>query len=357
MYAITLDRDPRAIPDLAPEALRKLSTLVGSEPVRRPVPPPPPVKEGLPPVPIPPPAPGVDQGAVVVLLESLTPETRSSAKVPEGDPPDRPEAPQVDVPRPLVAPLSTPGLQRYYYGVAVSARGRHGPHSGLLPIPLGPTSSAPSEPTIEVKETSVTVRWNPPADARGQTAPPDPDVLPSRSLIPSPPATNYDVYEVPRNASADGPLTVPTPLTSTPVVATEFTQQNITLGAERCFFVRAVDSVDGVNVRGPASPVACAPFADTFAPSPPRDLLAASVPGAISLIWETSEANDVAGYLVLRAEAGGDTLTTLIDAPTTALRYRDEAVKSGTRYVYAIVAVDKAGNRSEESNRAEETAR
>ena len=42
---------------------------------------------------------------------------------------------------------------------------------------------------------------------------------------------------------------------------------------------------------------------------------------------------------------------------TGALRYRDDAVKSGVRYVYTVVAIDKSGNRSSESNRVEETAR
>ena len=40
----------------------------------------------------------------------------------------------------------------------------------------------------------------------------------------------------------------------------------------------------------------------------------------------------------------------------TATTYRDETVKPGVRYIYAVVAVDKAGNRSAESNRVEETA-
>jgi hypothetical protein len=39
--------------------------------------------------------------------------------------------------------------------------------------------------------------------------------------------------------------------------------------------------------------------------------------------------------------------------------YRDETVRVGTRYVYAVIAVDRAvpANVSPQSNRAEETAR
>jgi fibronectin type 3 domain-containing protein len=149
---------------------------------------------------------------------------------------------------------------------------------------------------------------------------------------------------------------MPTPLTAEPVAATEFSQSGITLGTERCFYIRAVDIVDGVHVRGPASPSACADFADTFAPNAPRELVAVSVAGGVNLIWEPSDSKDVAGYLVLRSEAGGATLTALNSAPLTTPSYRDQAVQAGVRYVYAVVAVDRAGNRSPESNRVEETA-
>ena len=46
-------------------------------------------------------------------------------------------------------------------------------------------------------------------------------------------------------------------------------------------------------------------------------------------------------------------------APITATSYEDKTVKAGVRYIYAIVAVDKASppNRSAPSPRVEETAR
>jgi hypothetical protein len=174
--------------------------------------------------------------------------------------------------------------------------------------------------------------------------------------VPGPPPTTFDVFEVARNAPADAPPAIPVPLTPEPVSATEFTQDGITLGGERCFLVRAVDIVEGVHVRGPASPVECVSFADVFPPSPPKEVVAVAVPGGVNLLWEPSGAKDVAGYLVLRAEAPGATLTPLMTTPVTTLSYRDESVRPGVRYVYAVVAVDAAGNRSAESNRVEETA-
>jgi hypothetical protein len=354
VYALTLDGAPD-LTRIDPEDLREAAALIATEAVRRPMPPPPPVKEGLPPIPLPPPAPGIDQGEPLVVSELLTPEVRQATILPEprGPAGARDEGDPV---RPLVAPPPGAGLQRFYFAVAVSPRGRYGPQTAVVPAPLGPTSGPPSAPQITVEEDSMMLRWNPPVDARGLGLAGDPEWLPARPTVPGPPPTTYDVYEVPRNAPPDAPVLLPAPLTPEPSAATEFSQSNITLGVERCFAVRAVDIVDGVHVRGPASPVACASFADRFPPSAPRELVAVAVPGGVNLIWEPSDDADVAGYLVLRGEAGSDTLTALTAAPVTTPSYRDETITPGVRYVYAVVAVDRAGNRSAESNRVEETA-
>jgi hypothetical protein len=359
LYAITADHHP-VIKN--PETLRKLSTLVGSEIVRPPVPPPPPPKEGQPAPPPPPPLPGVDQGATVVMHETLTPDARVPVDLTEFESRDRPPATaaavdEADVPRPLIAPIEKSGPERLYYAVSVTSGGRHGPPSAFVPAPLGATSSAPAETTVTVEEKSVTIRWSAPADARGVIEPGDPSLLPAKPLVAGPPTTMYDVYEMPRHATPSAPAEVPAPLTPGPVGTLEFTQSNITLGAERCFVVRPVDILDGIHVRGPASPMACASFEDTFAPAPPGRLDAVATPGTISLIWEASDAADLAGYHVLRAEAGSATLTDLTTEFVLATSYRDETVRPGVRYTYAVIAMDKAGNRSAESNRVEETGR
>jgi hypothetical protein len=359
LYAITADHRPEI---KNPETLRKLSTLVGSEVVRRPLPPLPPPKEGQPAPPPPPPMPGIDQGAMVVIHETLTPDALTPVDLTKFEVgPQRP-APvdaedEADIPRPLVAPLETSGAQRLYYAVSVTSGGRYSPPSGFVPAPLGTTSSAPSVPTVTVNEQSVTIKWAPAADTRGSIEPGDPSLLAAKPIVAGPPPTTYDVYEVARNASPAGPTEVPTPLTPGPVGSLEYTQTGITLGSERCFVVRPVDILNGLHVRGPASPMACASFEDTFPPAPPGQLDAVATPGTISLIWESSAAADLAGYLVLRGEAGSAKLAALTSEPVLGTSYRDDTVKSGVRYAYAVVAVDKVGNRSAESNRVEETAR
>jgi hypothetical protein len=91
----------------------------------------------------------------------------------------------------------------------------------------------------------------------------------------------------------------------------------------------------------------------------PAGLVAEPDPGAISLIWDPNIEEDLAGYLVLRGAPGDATLTSLTDTPIAISRFVDRTVVPGTRYVYAVVAVDSRvplGNTSAESMRIEATA-
>jgi len=64
---------------------------------------------------------------------------------------------------------------------------------------------------------------------------------------------------------------------------------------------------------------------------------------------------DLAGYIVLRGQSQSD-LQPMMPSPITATTFKDD-LAPGTRHVYAIRAVDKAGNMSASSNLVEETAR
>jgi fibronectin type 3 domain-containing protein len=107
------------------------------------------------------------------------------------------------------------------------------------------------------------------------------------------------------------------------------------------------------------SAIACVTPTDLVAPPAPTALAAVASTGAISLIWTGVDAPDLAGYLVLRGSTPDGPLTPLFPTPIRETTYRDTNVTPGTRYVYAVVAVDRASrpNQSPMSNKAEETAR
>ena len=146
------------------------------------------------------------------------------------------------------------------------------------------------------------------------------------------------------------------PLNPTPLTTPSYERAGAPAGSEQCFTVRTV--LGGILESDPAGPV-CITVRDTFPPKAPQGLSAVAGTGMINLIWDANTERDLAGYLVLRGEAPGDTLQPLTPAPIQETTYRDATVKPGVRYVYVVVAVDRATppNRSAPSNKVEETAR
>jgi hypothetical protein len=337
-------------------------TLVGSIPVRRPAEPraEPEDEKGKPakPAPPPPPEPGEDQGARVTLSETLTADMLVPV-APDRKPPV-PPVPAEPVtwfgePRvfPLAGPVPKDEPRRFYLVYGVSRGGNRGGASPRPAVPIGPPPAAPAQPSLEVDEGGIVVSWDVPTGARlpyQERAEGDVLKATTRGMESAQPLA-YLVYRL----SADGPVR----LTEKPVTERTFTDPAVEYGAERCYDVRTVTGQGIVAFESPPSPKACVTPADTFPPAAPTSLAAVAGDGVISLIWIGVDAADVAGYLVLRASDPAGALTPLFDAPIRETTYRDVSAKPGVRYVYAVVAVDKAStpNRSALSNKVEETAR
>lgn len=109
-----------------------------------------------------------------------------------------------------------------------------------------------------------------------------------------------------------------------------------------------------LELEGEASAPVQVTYRDIFPPSAPRGLQAVAVgqlavnPSAglaVDLSWEPSPEDDVAGYNVLRRDAGAGGAGTLLNAaPVLAPAYRDTTVAAGRQYVYQVTAVDSHGN-------------
>jgi fibronectin type 3 domain-containing protein len=112
-----------------------------------------------------------------------------------------------------------------------------------------------------------------------------------------------------------------------------------------------------IPIESAPSPPTCVNMVDIFAPAPPKGLQSVASGNAVNLIWEAGAEADLAGYEVLRGEAPGDTLAPLTKAIITEPSYADASARRGRTYVYEVIAVDKAGNRSGPSNRVEDIVR
>jgi hypothetical protein len=167
------------------------------------------------------------------------------------------------------------------------------------------------------------------------------------------------VYAAPAaGAGATGAAaTAPEPLTPKPLEETSFTHAGAEPGKEQCFLVRSVAMVGTATIESEPSDPICVTPKDTFPPAAPKALAAVSDVGAVNLVWDANTESDLAGYIVLRGAAPGDNMQPLMRDPLKDNRYVDRTVVGGTTYVYSVIAVDKAGNRSAPSNRVQETPR
>jgi fibronectin type 3 domain-containing protein len=158
----------------------------------------------------------------------------------------------------------------------------------------------------------------------------------------------YNVYEVAGSSE--------TQLTKSPTSETQFSDARMTWGATRCYVVRSVETVDRLAVESEATPPACVTLVDTFPPAAPKGLQAVATEGVINLIWDANTEPDLDGYILLRGIVPGGELAPVMPSPIRETAFQDR-VPAGVRYVYALEAVDKAGNASQPSERVEEAAR
>ena len=259
-----------------------------------------------------------------------------------GAPPGAAPAAATPAPGPAV-------LSRVYLVQGVAKNGTKGALSARVRVPLLAAPGPARAGNSAYDATSVTIAWNPPVTATDEV-----------------PGVSYNVYRAPVPATSAGappngtPIHVPIPLNDKPLEQAVFSVPGAEPGKEQCFVVRSVATLEGGTTieSDPSEPICVTPK-DTFPPAAPKGLAAVSGAGAINLIWDPNTEPDLFGYVVLRGEAPGDTLQPLTPEPIRETRFRDGTVKPGVRYVYAVIALDKATppNRSPQSNRVEETAR
>jgi hypothetical protein len=217
---------------------------------------------------------------------------------------------------------------RVYTVRGVTKGGRPGQPAARVQLPLVDPPAPPAAVTAANTETAITLTWKGPETEQPVT---------------------FNIYKTGGSE----------PMNSAPVTSSAYERQGLEFGTEECFVVRSVQKIGGRDVESESSDPACITAKDTFPPKAPEHLAAVAAPGVISLSWDANTEPDLAGYLVLRGEAPGDTLQPLTPAPITATNFEDKAATPGVRYAYAVVAVDKATppNRSPQSTRVEETAR
>ncbi len=220
---------------------------------------------------------------------------------------------------------------------AVRLLNRHGDAAGfsnIAAIPVLAALPAPPRLRAEPTEKAVVVEW---------------------PAVPG--AAAYHLYRAeepqPDRGSPSFQLLARVPAPDSTTQPVRYPDPDFAFDRRYRYFVRAV------GVRGPfqaesedSPPVAIRPE-DTFPPGVPGGLVAvvtAASGGApvVELTWEPNTEADLAGYAVFRGENGGAVRrlnSNLLQSPA----FRDENVRAGTAYTYAVSAVDQKGNESARS--------
>jgi hypothetical protein len=254
------------------------------------------------------------------------PEAQPGAVVPGGAKPGDPAAAAAPAPQLPTYPV------RVYAIRGVTKSGRPGPPAPRVSVPLVSPSPGPGKIDVRFTERAYVISWIPSVADQGE------------------PPVGFNVY------SSSAPSA---PLNPKPIEGTEFEHTPVRFGTEQCFIVRSVKTVQNVAIESAPTDAPCVSARDIFPPATPGGLTVIATPEGISLSWDANTEKDLAGYLVLRGEAPGDTLQALTAEPVRDTNYRDTTVKPGVTYVYAIVATDTAmpPNVSERSTPEVATAR
>lgn len=259
-------------------------------------------------------------------------------------------------------PLPPPGTTLRVAARAV-AKGRASLSTDVASLTVQPPPPPPTGLTVRSSSKGAALQWTPspmpvapPASPSPQLAPslspevaspepetalttegaPAPSASAQASPAPEPPVRGVWIY---RRGKRD---VYAQPLSPTPVMASVFEDAAVRPGEEWCYVTRSVVSTDPV-IESADSEEACLRIEDVSAPSAPAGLTALDREGGIDVSWSPSPEADVQLYRVYRsaADAPRERLAEVRHAETT---YRDTAVASGVSYVYAVTAVDRAGN-------------
>jgi hypothetical protein len=229
---------------------------------------------------------------------------------------------------------------RFQYAVRyVDARNRPQGFSNVVSVePVPGIARPPTDLRATERQDEVVLVWSPPVENIDGSAPAQ--------------VIGYNVYRAKPNAERLG-----RPLNDRPLADPAYTDRNFLYQTPYVYVVRSVSQGPDQTVESSDSDRLEVTPRDRFAPATPTNVTVASAGGVVSLFWPTNREPDVVGYIVSRSEGGaGGPWTRLTEKPVTRTTFRDERVRTGTRYAYRLTAVDRYGNESAPSEPVSETA-
>jgi hypothetical protein len=206
------------------------------------------------------------------------------------------------------------------------------PWSDLVLQPVARVAQAPEGLAARVDADGIHLSWTPaPANFDGSRPPLADGVLVFRRELP------------------DGAME---PAGQADAPATSATLGEFQWDAHYAFAVAAFRRVGNARVRSALSPWIEVDTKDVYPPPAPVALSLLLEDGKIRLIWDPVAEPDLAGYLVFRRDAPGEAPRPLTAEPVADPFFVDGTADPASVHWYAVVAVDRHGNRSPLSEEA-----
>jgi len=216
-----------------------------------------------------------------------------------------------------------------YKVIGVNRDGYDGRQSNEAKVRALPLPAAPSGLAAKPGNARVSLTWS--------------SVGADRTGAPVTDIAGYNVYR----SDKSGEYGVPS--NTVPVKETAYRDAGLENGASYYYRVTALRGPESPYTEGALSEEVSAVPADTAPPAAPAGLRAVPAQGMVMLSWDVNAEPDVKGYIVYRRAEGEAEYTRLTAQPTDRITYRDQSAAPGFKYLYAVTAVDAAGNESEKS--------
>ena len=221
------------------------------------------------------------------------------------------------------APAAPPAPPAQYF--AVRTFGKQNDKSDLsnvaAVVPKAPPA-APERVAVTARPDGVLVEWSP---VEGATA-------------------GYNVY---RRGAQERAYT--RPLHTAGAQERSWLDNTARFGQSYIYTVTALAGPDPTVESGIASDHEVI-YQDRFPPPVPAELVALAEAGRVRLVWQSSEAEDIAGYNVYRRVGESGAFERVTAQPVDTAEYVDTAIRSGQAYTYRVTAVDQSGNESAPGN-------
>ena len=232
--------------------------------------------------------------------------------------------------------------ERMFYVVRgrVSKRGAS-QDSNAASFLVRPAPTPIAEVRATVVEAGVELSWEPPTTVSGGA--------PLSSL------GGYRIYRAEAGSGVPGAPEHRPPELSGVSPSPNYLDAQIEWGKTYVYTVRSVAQYGAEAVESGESRAVEVTPKDIFPPAPPLELVAVYVPAAgatpaaVELSWAISPEPDAAGYNVYRVGEGQEKPQRVTPAQLPTPAFRDTPVVPGAEYIYAVTAVDRAGNESQPS--------